>query len=173
MKLWSSVSGMNTLKLASACPSPCPGLVEEASRRYRVDPTRVYAGGFSNGGRFSFILLAQKPEVFAAFLMIGSLAPDLAGATTPRPVMYLFGKDEPKRFQEMWHQTAIALVDLNRSSNKQQEWAPDYIEFPATPGGAQTVIHLYRAGHIWPHGGNPHIVRFFKSHQLAATEQPE
>lgn len=142
-------------------------LIAEASDRFQVDASRIYAGGFSNGGRFSFILLARKPEVFAAFVMIGALAPDLAGATTPRPVMYLFGKDEPAQYQEAWQQTAIALVALNRSSNEQREWAPEFIEFPATEGGAPTIINLYRAGHIWPHQGNRQIIRFFESHRLA------
>ncbi len=137
----------------------------ELPKRYRVDPERVYVSGFSNGGRLTFILLAQRPHAFAAFVMIGALSPDLAGASQPRPVMYLFGKNEPQQYQEMWSETAIALVNLNHGG-PQQEWAPNYREFPAGEGGAQTIINLYRAGHIWPFDGNRNIIRFFKEHRI-------
>ena len=65
----------------------------------------------------------------------------------------------------MWSETAIALVNLNHGG-PQQEWTPNYMEFPAGQGGAQTIINLYRAGHIWPFNGNRNIIRFFKEHRI-------
>jgi polyhydroxybutyrate depolymerase len=36
-------------------------------QKYSIDDTRVYATGFSNGGLFTYLLLSQRPNVFAAF----------------------------------------------------------------------------------------------------------
>lgn len=144
-------------------------LLDTLATRYQVDPAQVYAGGFSNGGRLSFILLAERPERFAAFAMIGSLSPDLPGVETPRPVMYMFGRDEPGRFQERWQQTVMNLIRANRSLDQPREWAPEFYEFPASRDGAPTIINRYRAGHVWPHQGNRHLVNFFQAQRLAPT----
>jgi polyhydroxybutyrate depolymerase len=141
-------------------------MLEELPRRYKVDPQRVYVSGFSNGGRFTFILLAQRPDAFAAFVAIGALAPKVAGATRSRPVMYLFGRGESPKFQTMWAETVVALVRLNRGTGKKREWAAGFTEYLTREGGAQTIISLYNAGHIWPYRGNEHIIRFFEAHRL-------
>lgn len=141
-------------------------LLEELPKRYPVDPRRVYAAGFSNGGRFSFILLAERSSNFAAFVMIGALSPRLDNVATPRPVMYLFGQDEPGQYQEAWQDTVMALIRANESLDQPQSWAEEFHEFPASANGAPTIINRYRAGHTWPYDGNKHIIRFFKAHTL-------
>jgi polyhydroxybutyrate depolymerase len=141
-------------------------MLEELPKRYRVDPQRVYASGFSNGGRFTFVLMAKKPDAFAAFVAIGALSRDIEGATQPRPFMLLFGRGEPREFREVWAETVVALVKLNRGSGDKTEWAPEFTEYLAGDTGAPTIVSLYNAGHIWPYDGNRHIIRFLGSHRL-------
>jgi polyhydroxybutyrate depolymerase len=138
-------------------------LLEELPRRYPVNPRQIYAGGFSNGGRLTFVLWAHNPTPFAGFVVVGSLSPELPGVKVPRPIMYLFGRDEPAQYQDAWSQTVLSLVARNRSIDSHREWARDFYEFPASEGGASTIINRYKAGHIWPHQGNRHIIRFFSS----------
>jgi len=143
--------------------------------RYQVDPARVYVAGFSNGGRFTFILLARRPDAFAAFVPIGALSPNVANASQPRPVMYLFGREEPAEYQTRWEQTVISLVRLNHGTGATREWAPGFTEYLSSEGGAQTIISLYNAGHIWPYRGNESIIRFFDAHRIvppAARAKP-
>lgn len=141
-------------------------MLAELPRRYKVDPERVYVGGFSNGGRFTFILMAERPSAFAAFVPIGALSPQVAGATMPRPVMYLFGRGEPREFETQWAETVVALVRLNGGTGEKQEWAPGFTEYLSGVDGAQTIVNLYDAGHIWPYRGNDYIIRFLQSHRL-------
>ncbi|MGB5251086.1 MAG: PHB depolymerase family esterase [Gammaproteobacteria bacterium] len=142
-------------------------MLEELPQRYSVDPARIYVAGFSNGGRFTFILLAQRPDTFAAFVPIGAVSPELAGAVRPRPVMYLFGRNEPRKYQTHWTETVVALVRLNGGTGEKREWAPGLTEYLSVDGGAQTIISLYDAGHVWPYKGNENIIRFFDAHRLA------
>lgn len=144
-------------------------LLERVTDRYQVDPTRIYATGFSNGGHMTFNLLIDRPCRFAAFAPIGALAEYVAGATTPRPVLYLFGQGEPKEYSDPWARTVVALAKLNRASGEKREWAPGLTEFVPGPGGAVTIYGQYRAGHVWPSNGNEIIVRFFREHRLDAS----
>lgn len=141
-------------------------MLEELPNRYRVDPRRIYVGGFSNGGRLTFILLARMPEVFAAFVPVGALDASASGATQPRPVMYLFGRGEPREYERMWAETVVAVARLNRADGRKREWAPGFTEYLAGEGGAQTIVSLYSAGHIWPYAGNEKIIRFLKGHAM-------
>ena len=46
-------------------------LIDSLSSRYNIDPTRVYANGFSNGGGLSFVLSCRLPERIAAIGSVG------------------------------------------------------------------------------------------------------
>jgi polyhydroxybutyrate depolymerase len=139
-------------------------LLTELEARYRVDPERVYATGFSNGGHMTFNLLVQRPCRFAAYAPVGALGEYVSEAATPRPVIYLFGRGEPREYTESWQQTVVALARLNRATGEKREWQPGLTEFRPGPGGASTVYGLYGAGHVWPSRGNEAIVRFFREH---------
>jgi len=137
-------------------------LLEALEARYRVDAERIYATGFSNGGHMTFNLLLDRPCRFAAFAPVGAIAEYVAEAATPRPVLYLFGRGEPREYTEAWQQTVVALARLNRSTGEKRKWQPGLTEFVAGPGGAPTIYGLYGAGHVWPDRGNEAIVRFFR-----------
>jgi poly(3-hydroxybutyrate) depolymerase len=141
-------------------------MLEELPKRYRVDPRKVYVGGFSNGGRFTFILLARRPDAFAAFVPVGALDASVSGATQPRPVMYLFGRGEPREYERTWAETVVAIARLNKADGRKRDWAPGFTEYMAGEGGATTIVSLYDAGHIWPYSGNEQIIRFLKEHAL-------
>lgn len=146
-------------------------MLAELPKRYRVDPRRIYVGGFSNGGRLTFILLARKPDAFAAFVPVGALDASASGAKRPRPVMYLFGRGEPREYERMWAETVVAIARLNKADGRKREWAPGFTEYLAGEGGAQTIVSLYDAGHIWPYSGNEQIIRFLREHALE-SEMP-
>ncbi|MEY2544175.1 MAG: polyhydroxybutyrate depolymerase [Verrucomicrobiota bacterium] len=68
-------------------------------QKYSIDETRVYATGFSNGGLFTYLLLSQRPNLFAAFAPGGSALMRSVQLTEPRPVFHYGGeKDQLARF---------------------------------------------------------------------------
>ena len=42
---------------------------------YNIDDDRIYATGFSNGGMFTYLLWAKRPNVFAAFAPVAGRPP--------------------------------------------------------------------------------------------------
>lgn len=65
---------------------------ELARSRFRVDPTRVYVGGFSGGSRVAQRVALAYPDVFKGVLLIGGSDPiGTAGFTPPaRSLMWHF-----------------------------------------------------------------------------------
>jgi poly(3-hydroxybutyrate) depolymerase len=141
-------------------------LLEILPRRYPIDRDRVYVTGFSNGAHMTFNLLRERPCRFAAFAPVGALAETLSGAMIPRPVLYLFGREEPREYTQAWQQSVIALAKLNGATGEKREWSPGLTEFVPGPGGRVTVYGLYNAGHVWPIRGNEWIAGFFQRFSL-------
>lgn len=70
-------------------------LVEFFLERYSIDPARVYANGYSGGGETMSLVMAKRPELFAAYLHVSS---QWDGAYEPvveaRTPAYLFGESD-------------------------------------------------------------------------------
>lgn len=74
-------------------------LVEELSHRYRVDRSRVYATGISNGGLMSYRLACDASDVFAAVAPVAAtisreLAPECKPAK-PVAISMMSGTEDP------------------------------------------------------------------------------
>lgn len=67
-------------------------LIAELRARYQVDPSRIYAAGFSNGGFMAQRLACDASDLFAAFASVGAAGfgglPTVCGE--PHPVSLLF-----------------------------------------------------------------------------------
>ena len=73
-------------------------------QKYSIDEARVYATGFSNGGLFTYLLLSQRPNLFAAFAPGGAALMRSVQLTKPSPVFHYGGeKDQLARFSsQLW-----------------------------------------------------------------------
>ena len=74
-------------------------LLSELRDSYKLDPSRVYATGLSNGGEFSFLLGLQRQNRFAAVAPVAMhLSEDLLNSVTPNramPVLNIVGYNDP------------------------------------------------------------------------------
>lgn len=68
-------------------------LLDDIAAREPVDPTRLYATGFSMGGSAAWLSPALRPERFAAIVPIGGIAPpdEAADALQRLPILALHG----------------------------------------------------------------------------------
>jgi len=70
-------------------------LLDELIATYPVDPQRVYATGFSNGGMLVYALAVEMPDRFAAIASVaGAMYPSQEGPTAPVPVLAIHGTDD-------------------------------------------------------------------------------
>lgn len=146
-------------------------LLEETARRHGTRPDRTHAAGFSNGGHFVLLLLAERPEAFATFTVIGSVHPRFVSDAAPKPVLYLFGRGEGRESKDDWAKTVEALTRHNRTQGPLVKFmACCNLQSPG-PGGAAFVFGLYNAGHIWPADGNQWLMEF-SQHAWPPAEAP-
>ena len=139
--------------------------------KHTVDNRRIYATGHSNGGGFTYLLWAHRPDVFAA------IAPSAAGSRSlrttrpkPIPVMHVAGqRDTLVRFA--WQERTMQHVrTINGCSEQGANWAKDCTLYPARKG-APFVSFIHSGTHKYPAEAPALIVRFFKEHTRSAATQ--
>lgn len=73
-------------------------LLEKLSKDYKIDRTRVYAAGISNGGFFSQFLILNRPDLFAAVAAVAATMEETTykklKPTRPTSVMFMHGDDD-------------------------------------------------------------------------------
>ena len=150
-------------------------LLAEVAGRWRVDPSRTYAVGHSNGGAMALRLAAERSEVFAAVASVAALC----YVESPEPrrgvsVLTIFGGADPMLPTEgglsvlPWEvrQTPEVLPAIRAFAEAMG--APKHpvifahdgdvhsFSYPPGPDGAVVSFTLIdRHGHAWP-GGLPH-----------------
>ena len=131
--------------------------------KYSIDEARVYATGFSNGGLFTYLLLSQRPDVFAAFAPGGAALMRSVQLTKPSPVFHYGGeKDQLARFSRQ-QETIEQLRNFNGCAAQGQSCGANCTLFPSAKGAPiATFIHPF--GHVYPPQVTPLIVKFFQEH---------
>jgi len=131
--------------------------------KYSVDETRIYATGFSNGGLFTYLLLSQRPNVFAAFAPGGAVLLSNVPLTDARPVFHYGGKsDQLARFEKQ-QATIDQVRKFNGCSEPGENCGPNCTLYRSTQAApVETFIHP--AGHLYPPAVTPLIVKFFQEH---------
>jgi polyhydroxybutyrate depolymerase len=128
---------------------------------YKVDRTRIYAAGSSNGGFFTYTLWATRPETLAAVAPAAATLGRLQGQLTPKPVLCVAGEqDDTVPFAQQ--QEAFAkLRELNGCEAPRPGRRPAVTTYPS-PQGTPVVTFIHKGGHGFPAEASPVIVEFFK-----------
>ncbi len=131
-------------------------------RDYQVDDRRIYATGHSNGGGFTYLLWAERGDVFAAVAPSAAFARNVQGTLQPKPVMHLAGeKDELVKYA--WQkETMVALRKLNHCGEG-QPWDKLCTLYPS-PLGTPVVTMIHPGTHAFPRAAPALIVKFFQEH---------
>ncbi|HVK04155.1 MAG TPA: prolyl oligopeptidase family serine peptidase, partial [Armatimonadaceae bacterium] len=80
---------------------------------YRVDTSRVFATGHSNGGSFTYLLWATRGPVFRAVAPSGAIAGSVGASLAPKPVLHVAGERDPLVKFAWQERTMGALKKLN------------------------------------------------------------
>ena len=150
-----------------------------------VNPSRIYATGFSNGGGMTYVLACKMADRIAAFAPVSGSYPPVPGGCDPsRPVPIL-----------EFHGTADRLVPYNGSSAKNyppvMQWLQEWVTLDSCAAnpiithpianvteyqwkgcrGNATLIHYQLAGwpHAWPHLTKPKHLPFRPSKHTTST----
>jgi polyhydroxybutyrate depolymerase len=137
----------------------------DIKQKYPIDERRIYATGHSNGGGFTYLLWAERPDVFAAFAPSAAVARQELRTMKPKPALHLAGeKDNLVKFA--WQELMITQVKrINKVQAEGEKWAEDCTLYKSTDG-APFVTYIHPGAHNYPAAGPELIVKFFKEHAL-------
>jgi polyhydroxybutyrate depolymerase len=135
--------------------------------KYSVDEARIYATGFSNGGLFTYLLLSQRPNVFAAFAPGGAVLLPSIPLTEARPVFHYGGeKDQLARFAKQ-QATIEQIRKFNGCLGRGESCGSNCTLYPSSKG-APVATFIHPLGHIYPPQVTPFLVKFFQEHPRPA-----
>lgn len=138
-------------------------VLDSLKKEFKVDPKRVYATGMSNGGRFTYVLWAMRPNVFAAYAPIAGPMTVGSRKLRPAPVMVVTGEADPLVKIAKQREQIEYLKKLNDCGEAGTEWAKD-CEIYRSKTGTPVVTMIHGGGHVVPPGAPELIVKFFRQH---------
>jgi polyhydroxybutyrate depolymerase len=128
-----------------------------------TDPRQVYVTGFSNGGRFTYVLWAMRPAVFAAYAPCAGLPTLGSHSLKPAPAMIVAGEKDPLVQFAKQREQIEALKKLNGCSEAGTEWAKGCVIY-RSKADTPLVTLIHTGGHVLPAEAPGLIVKFFKEH---------
>jgi polyhydroxybutyrate depolymerase len=137
-------------------------MLDKVRRDYKVDPSRIYAMGHSNGGRFTYVLWASRTEVFAAFGPSGSPASGLLFQMPAKPAFVIAGETDSIVPFEGQKRTMDALKSKAKCGEEGKK--SGYLTSNASASGNDLHTYIIPGGHAYPKQANPLMVEFFKQH---------
>jgi polyhydroxybutyrate depolymerase len=129
--------------------------------KYKVDPKRIYCTGHSNGGAFTYLLWANRPEVFAAIAPSAAAGARPQKDTKPCPTLHLAGEKDPLVRFEVQMRAVTAIKAFNGCEDTGKEWDKGCTLFPSSKD-APVVTFIHPGTHAYPSEGPALIVKFFK-----------
>lgn len=130
---------------------------------YKVDEKRIYATGHSNGGGFTYLLWAERGDVFAAVAPSAAVSAPAARKLKPKPAMHLAGEKDPLVKFEWQRMMMNTIRRVNGCEEKGASWAENCTQYPS-PSGTPVVTFIHPGGHEFRPEAPALIVKFFKEH---------
>lgn len=138
-------------------------ILKTLREKYSIDENRIYATGFSNGGLFSYLLLSQRSNVFAAVAPGGAVLLPQVPLTRSRPVFHYGGKSDRLARFEKQQATIDQIRKFNDCSDQGESCGENCTLYSSSKGAPlETFIHPF--GHFYPPAVSPLIVKFFQDH---------
>lgn len=129
----------------------------------KVDNRRIYSTGHSNGGGFTYLLWAARPDVFAAMAPSSAPATRVLKDLKPKPVLHVAGETDPLVKFEWQKATTDALRKLNGCDENGTAWEKWCTLYPSK-AGTPVVTFIHPGNHTFSQEAPPVIVKFFKEH---------
>jgi polyhydroxybutyrate depolymerase len=131
-----------------------------------VDSKRIYSTGHSNGGAFTYLLLAARGSVFAAVApSAAAYFPALnpkAGTYSPRPIMHLGAENDPLVKFEWQKETMDTFRKLNQCGEGKSWMDEKDCTIYDSKAKSPVITFIHSSRHSFPARGADLIVKFFK-----------
>lgn len=135
--------------------------------KYKVDNSRIYSTGHSNGGGFTYLLWIARGDQFAAFAPCAAVNRGFLKQQKPepKPILHIAGTNDAL-VKYSWQDLMMKSVRAHNGCTEETcEWAPDCTLYPSTPN-APVVTMIHDGTHKYPAEAPAVIVKFFKERSL-------
>ncbi len=137
-------------------------MLADLRAHYRIDAKRIYATGHSNGGLFTYLLWAERGDIFAAFAPSAALLAHGYEKFQPKPLLHI-GSPEDSLVKFEWQARMIDYALKLNGCGPRQSPAMGYTSYPSSKG-AEVATYLHSGGHSFPPAAPKLIVQFFQAH---------
>jgi polyhydroxybutyrate depolymerase len=130
---------------------------------YKPDLRRIYATGHSNGGGFTYLLWAERGDVFAALAPSSALLARGFNSAKAKPVLHIASSSDPL-VKFSWQERMLEQVLRLNGCEAFKPSAMGYTVYPSKTGN-DVGVYLHDGGHRYPSKVAPDlIVKFFQEH---------
>jgi polyhydroxybutyrate depolymerase len=133
--------------------------------KFSVDDARIYSTGFSNGANFTYLLWAERPQVFAAFAPVAARILPSVHLTVPKPLLHV-GGTEDRQIAFADQKEAIEAARRANAATGKGESCGQYCTLYASKDGAPVMTVIHPGGHVYPLEVAQYTVDFFKKYSL-------
>jgi polyhydroxybutyrate depolymerase len=146
-------------------------LLAGLKQEFKVDARRIYSTGHSNGGGFTYLLLAHRAEHFAAMAPSASAALKQLPKLQPKPVLHIASESDPLVKYAWQSRTIDWLKQLNQCGEGKAWPLEPHCTIYESKIGAPVLTALHGQGHKYPDQAPAVIVKFFKQHALPEPQK--
>ncbi len=143
-------------------------VLAQLRRDYKIDDRRIYSTGHSNGGGFTYLLWAERGDVFAAVAPSSAILPPAAtgridfSRLKPKPVLHVAGQADPL-VKFAWQSLLIQRLREVNQCGEARPWGDSDLCTEYTSSiGSPTITYIHPGGHKFPEAAPALIVKFFK-----------
>ncbi|HVT13725.1 MAG TPA: dienelactone hydrolase family protein [Fimbriimonadaceae bacterium] len=138
-------------------------MLASMKKEFKVDSKRVYVTGHSNGGRFTYLLWAERGDTFAAVAPCSSPAIGLIRNLKPKPAFITAGEqDKIVSFQSQ--EFSINAVRRILQTDPAKAKKNGYTTLEPGPNGMELGTYIFPGPHSYPSDAVAQAVEFFKRH---------
>ena len=142
-------------------------MVADLRGRYHVDDARIYSTGFSNGANFTYLLWAERSNVFAAFAPVAARIRPSVHLGVPRPLFHTGGIADRQILFSDQQEAMEAARRANHANGKGEGCGPQCTLYaPQEKSGAPVMTLIHNGGHVYPEQVSQMIVDFFRKYTL-------
>jgi polyhydroxybutyrate depolymerase len=138
-------------------------MLADLKTKFPIDEKRIYAAGFSNGSRLSYVLWGARAKTFAGFALVAGLAADSVKLTAPAPAYLVVGTMDPG--YEGIMKSIEQVKTLNGATGEGKPCGEGCTLYASTKG-APVTTYIHDHGHVYPLSVSDKFVEFFKAHSL-------
>jgi polyhydroxybutyrate depolymerase len=131
-----------------------------AKRDFTIDRKRVFATGHSNGGWFTYVLWAARPDEFAAFAPAAAVFGPMADGAKPKPALVIAGQKDQLVPFALQRRTIDAVLRLDSAAAKGEPWFGGAMLHRSNV--ADVVTWVYPGAHPLPANAAAVVTRFFQ-----------